>query len=159
MYFLIVVILYKKGFVSYKVFNIFSSYSNSLFLFNLMPVYPLDGGRILNILFNAFAPLKRGNKMVIFISLNIILIFCLYNINYNKALMLILIVFELIKYYKDQNKIYNKFLLERYLYNYKHNKYKVIKNSNNIYKEKNNIIHYQGHYITEKSYLNKRYGG
>ena len=54
-----------KGLMIYRNFLIFESYHYSLLLFNLLPIYPLDGGRILNILMNYLLPFKKGNKVVI----------------------------------------------------------------------------------------------
>jgi len=157
-YTIIIFILYKNNLIIYKTYDIFISYSIPILFFNMLPIYPLDGGRIVNILSNYLLPFKKGNRIVISISLMFLIIFCLNNLNYNKVVMISLIIFELFKYYKDQDNIYNKFLLERYLNNYSFKKYKLIKNED-MYKEKRNIIFYKNKYLTEKDYLSKRYGG
>ena len=49
-------------------------------------------------------------------------------------------------------------LLERYITPPNYHKLKIIKNKNSLYKEKKHIIKYKNKYITEKDYLNKRFG-
>ena len=71
-----------------------------------------------------------------------------------------MIIFLIIKVKSEQNKIdiiYEKFLLERYLKNYKFKKSKVINNSNKFYKENSHIIKENSQYFLEKEYLQKKY--
>ena len=71
--------------------------------------------------------------------------------------MAILILTEIIVYLKNQDYLYNKLLLERYINPQKYKKLKIIKNKNLMYKEKRHIIKHNNKYITEKEYLNKRF--
>ena len=60
---------------------------------------------------------------------------------------------------KEQNKenlIYNKFLLERYLYNYKFKKNKIIKNMNSFYRRRNNMMKKNNTYYNEKELLDEK---
>ena len=43
-------------------------YSNILLTFNLLPIIPLDGGKLLNILFFLFKPIKKSLKYIIMFS-------------------------------------------------------------------------------------------
>lgn len=45
-------------------------------LFNLLPIFPLDGGRLMAILFSYFFPYMKAQKMVIMISLSFLLAYC-----------------------------------------------------------------------------------
>ena len=69
----------------------------------------------------------------------------------------ILLLTELFIYLKNQNYLYNRMLLERYIEPKKYKKLKVINNKDSMYKDKRHIIKYQDKYITEKDYLNKRF--
>ena len=42
---------------------LFKNYHYTLLCFNLLPIYPLDGGRILNCIINYLLPYKKGNKL------------------------------------------------------------------------------------------------
>ena len=146
-----------KGLMTYRNFSIFKSYHYTLLLFNLMPIYPLDGGRLLNILINYLMPFKKGNKIVIFISVSIILVTMFFYKNLNFTMMGILIMSELLIYFKRQDFLYNRMLLERYIDNFNFKKMKIIKNKNNMYKERRHLILYNNKYITERSYLKERF--
>lgn len=155
--FIIIFLLQKEGLITFRNYTIFKHYHYTLLFFNLLPIYPLDGGRILNIMINYILPYKKGNKLVIIISTFIILIMLFLYKNLNFTLMGILLLFELIIYFKRQNFLYNRMLLERYMFPFKFNKLKIIKNKNSMYKDKRHIILYKDKYITEKDYLNQRF--
>lgn len=155
--FFIIMILFQKNIISSRDYNIFKQYHYTLLAFNLLPIYPLDGGKLLNIITNYLLPYKKGNKLVIILSLIIaISVICLYQ-NLNLFLMLILLISEIFIYYKNQEYLYNMFLLERYLNNYNFKKIKIIKSKDDMYKEKKHIILNHNTYQTEKQYLKERF--
>ena len=77
--------------------------------------------------------------------------------NYTTILIISIITDNLVKYYQNLNYIFNKFLLERYLYYNRYKKIKTITKIDHIYKEKNHIIKEKNHYITEKQALSHRF--
>ncbi len=115
----------------------FNFYNNLLLIFNLMPIYPLDGSKILNLGLCKILPYKISHKISIYFSYLILLIYILY-IMYNPNLILfiaiIFLFFKVIVEHKKHKYIYNKFLFERYLYNLNFNKIKKINNINNFYR-------------------------
>ena len=60
--------------------------------------------------------------------------------NYNYLMIMILIIYELYSYYKNINYIYNSFLIERLLHNYKFKKTSCITNYNGFYRDREHII-------------------
>ena len=70
----IVYILNRYGLIGFRNYTIFKTYNYTLLIFNLLPIYPLDGGRILNIIINSIMPYKKGNKLICAISLIIVII-------------------------------------------------------------------------------------
>ena len=142
---------------TYRNLLLFKSYHYSLLLFNLLPIYPLDGGRLLNIFMNYIFPFKKGNKIVICISFLVIIIAMLSYKSLNFTLMGILIVFELYLYLKQQDFLYNRMLLERYIGDFHFKRLKRIYDKNNMYKGCRHLIFYKNKFITEKSYLNERF--
>ena len=156
-FFLIIYILFLNGFISYRNINIMKSYNLALLIFNLLPIYPLDGGMLVNLLLQEKISYRKSNKIAIVISfITIILALCIYK-NINFLLMSILIIFELLLYIERQSYLYNKFLLERYINKIRFKKYKTINNKNNFYRDKTHVILFNNKYITEKDYLEKRY--
>ncbi len=126
----------------------------TLLIFNLLPIYPLDGGRILNILCNyAFNYLKSFYLTFIISNILIILLF-LYNLshfNLNLLLMLGIIFIKLITFFKNRYYYYQRFLLERYLHEYSFTRVKIINNIKNFYRDRKHYIFY----LEEKKYLKK----
>jgi len=136
-------------------YNYIKNYHLTILFFNLLPIYTLDGGRLLNLFLNKVFNYLKSFYITIFISFITIIclfIFCiLYYYNVNLLLLNVFLVFKIIKYMKDIKYIYHRFLLERYLYDFKFNKRKLSKNIYTFYKE---CCHYVG-FNEEKEYLNK----
>ena len=138
-------------------YKLISMYHYSILLFNLLPIYPLDGGRIIKILFDKFISYKRSLKLTIYLSyffIFIIIIKC-KNLKLNIIIMIILLLVLIIIEHRKVNYIYNKFILERYLNNYNFKKSKIITNINNLYRGKNHLIKDKNIYYLEKEYLEK----
>ena len=143
-----------------KYSNIIIIYHYSILIFNLLPIYPLDGGKLINLLLSLISPYKKSLVLSIIISYIIVFIIFIININSIKLNTLILVFFLLYKINIEENNInykYENFLLERYLNNYKFKKKKVINDSNNFYKENNHIIKDNNNYYFEEEYLIKKY--
>ena len=159
-YYLIIINLYHHHIIREYIFNIFNNYHYSILFFNLLPIHPLDGSKILNLILSKILPYKLVNKLNIIISITtgiIILSINYYKFNYTTILLITVITDNLIKYYQNLNYLFNKFLLERYLYKIKLNKTKTITKIDNMYKEKYHIIKENNHYFTEKQYLNNHF--
>lgn len=159
-YFFLIYILYKNNIIREYIYNIFKMYNQSILLFNILPIHPLDGSKILNLLLSTIIPYKKTLKINIFVSIITILILLItnyYEFNYTTVLILSILVDNIIKYYKDINYYFNKFLLERYLNNFSYKKNKQINKIDNMYKEKYHIIKVNNHYITEKQALIHRF--
>ena len=135
-------------------------YANILIgVFNLIPIYPLDGGKLLNLFINNFLPYKKTLKLIIKISY--LLVFIIFIIQKNITInILVMLLFLLVVIHKEENKVdyvYNKFLLERFLNKYQFKNKKIIYNINNFYKNKENIYKENGTFYTEKEVLEKKY--
>lgn len=138
-------------FLSIKYHNTFIFYNMFILTFNLLPIYPLDGGKLMKILFSNFISFKFSYILSFIISCILIGILLALSIITNNYLFLIIIIFLYLKLLSnDINIIYNKFLLERYLYNFNFKKIIEVKNINKLKKDRKHII--SG--IDEKEYLN-----
>ena len=127
-------------------------YHYTLLAFNLLPIYPLDGGKILNIICNYKFNYLKSFYIIFILSIIFLIILFIYNIfnfNLNLLMMIILMFTKLLKIYKNRYYYYNKLLLERMLYNYN---FKKIKNINSIKSFYRDRIHYINN-IKEQDYL------
>ena len=99
-------IYYLKIDVSYY----FYTYSMFILLFNLIPIYPLDGGKLINIFFSFFLSFYKSLKITYYLSYFIYISLVFIIIFYYRNLVLILIIFslgiELIKVYINRYNIY-----------------------------------------------------
>ena len=136
------------------------NYSKIILIFNLLPIYPLDGSKLINIILNKFLSFKKSHIITVYISfLTIIIILIKFDINFVLLLIISLIFVKVLEELKNHNNIFNRFLLERYTKKFKFKKYKVI-NSDKICKMKRDYRHifYDGKkYITEREILRKRF--
>ena len=157
-YFLFIYFLYDKGIFSYRNYILFKEYNYALLWFNLLPIYPLDGGRILNVVNNYIFSFKISNKITIIFSYIFILYILIKLRNINLNSMVILLGYEDFVYLKRQSFLYNKLLLERFIGDFKFKKFKVIRSKDSFYKDRRHIIKSDNRYITEKEYLYERFG-
>ena len=131
----------------------------ALLFFNLLPIYPLDGGKILNVFCNYYFNYLRSFNLTLVISLMFIIGLFAYNFinfNLNLVLMLIFLVTKIYDVYHKRFYYYNRFLLERYLHHYSFSKFKYIDNIKKFYRDTKHMVNYQNEeYVLKKLYQNK----
>ena len=107
--------------------HLIKEYHYAIIIFNLLPIYPLDGYKIINLLLYNVIPFKTSNLICLILSLIVSLILIINYKNLAFYLIISCLIIKIIKELKNQKNIFNKFLLERYLYNFKYKKIKKIK--------------------------------
>ena len=155
-FYLLILYLYKNSIIREYTINLYKTYNSGIIFFNLFPIYPLDGSKILNLLLSKIFSYKISNILTIIISLislMILLVIDTFTNNYSYIISITILVTYIIKFTKNLDYIYNKFLLERHLYNIYFPKHKTISNINRMYKNKTHIIKINNKYISEKKYL------
>lgn len=158
-------------FIIGKIFD-FPSYvmtmNQFVLCFNLLTIYPLDGGRLVEIILCKLFSFKFAvflTSIISFITIILLLMFNLFSLNsINLLLMLGVLFFENIKYFKNKNVRFNRFLLTKYLNNNEFLKNrKLNSNSDNIFKNffkgYNNCL-FEGEQLLKKEpeILEERYG-
>ncbi len=133
-------------------------YHYSILVFNLLPIYPFDGGKIINLFFSLKLSFRNSLYLEIFISY-ITILFLLFinkdNININIVIIIIFLIYKVTSEYKKINLVYNKFLLERYLHKYRFNKSIMIKDIKNFHRNKRHILKKCHDYYLEREILEK----
>ncbi len=149
--------LLKINLITLNTFNIFKTYNKSILIFNVLPIKPLDGGLILNLILDKILPFKYSYKISNYLSIIFLFIFIIFNINYNlnSYIVISFLIFNILKTIKNTNNVFNKFLLERYLYNLPYKKIKY-ENTSNLAKLKKETFHYLN-YKSEKKVLSQKF--
>ncbi len=135
-------------------------YNISILLFNLLPIIPLDGSKIVFELLNFFMSYKKALKGYVIISLVSIIFYVGFNYHYmlNNYLIIILFIYKTFKIIQNLALIHHKFILERLLYNFD---YAKVKNQNmpiNKYQKDVKYYYYLNHQIVDQTnYLRKIY--
>lgn len=140
--------------------NMIKIYHYGILIFNLLPIYPLDGGKILNIILSLKISYKKTYKITILVSyivLFLLLIINRNNITLNIVIVGIFLIYKITKEYNNIEYIYQKFLLERYINNYKFKNTKIINSINKFYRSSNHLIKIGDKYHTEQEILTKKY--
>ena len=134
-------------------------YHYGILLFNLLPIYPLDGGKILQLFLEKIFPYQLSFKIIFVISYLSLIILCylLLPLSINGFTMILLLFFFIEKERHKIDNIYNKFLLERYLKKYSFKKCELIQNEKNFYRGKRHLIKEGDSYCLEKDFLEKKY--
>lgn len=140
--------------------NDFIYYSLIILGFNLLPIFPLDGSKILNLFFNKVTGFKTSHLLLIMVSILSIFVL-LWQASFSLIFILI-ILFLIIRIFsevKDHESLFNRFLLERYLKKYHFSKILKI-NSMDMRGMKRDYGHlfFDGKkYISEEYRLKKRF--
>jgi len=144
-----------KNTISYELYCLFIKYNIYIIIFNLLPIYPLDGYKILNSFIELFFSYKKSLYISFFINIIFLVFFYIYLYIYNihNYLIIIFMLINLINYIKEIKYIMNKFFIERYIYNIEYEGLISIKKMNNMYKNRFNYING----IDEKSMLINRF--
>lgn len=135
-------------------------YSISILCFNLLPIVPLDGSKLLNVFLNKITSFKRSHAFIIMISF-LTMFMVIINTDFNLIFILILffLFMRVFLEIKNHDSLFNRFLLERYLKSYRFKKIKKI-NSQDVRKMKRDYTHlfYAGFkYVSEREVLKKRF--
>lgn len=133
-------------------YELFLHLNRCLIIYNLIPIYPLDGYKIYLSFIERVMPYSLAIKL--FYCLSFICIFFLFY--YTKSIIIFIYLYYLNIFYLLNYKYYmHKFLLERYLYNFKYCKIKYVKSISKLFKTRYNYIKYGNIYIEEKDAISK----
>ena len=135
-------ILYKIGYVGNSYYFLFNKYNFYIILFNLLPMFPLDGFKIFNSLIEIFFSFKLSIKISIIFNFITLILFILYLYFYriNNYIIITFLLTSLINYLISFKYILNKFYLERIIYNINYNGLISVSDKSKMFKNKFNYI-------------------
>lgn len=112
-------LLYIGNVASVADYQLFTFYNVSILLFNLLPVWPLDGGKLLFILYSHFWSYKKAHSYMIYTSIILLSLYVVVSLIYSPSQMNIWIITTFLiysLYHEYKNRMYGclRFLMERY---------------------------------------------
>ena len=148
--------LFLKNIICYRYFSFINYF---IIIFNLLPIYPLDGSKILNVFFNIITTFKKSILLTLVVSYITIIILSLILFDINRLSIFIIYFFfkETTRLYNEKEVIFNRFLLERNLYEFKFKFKKTIKKVDDMKKNYKHLFKINNKYVTEKYYLKKMF--
>ena len=138
LFFILLLILYNNLYITEHTFKIIKKLNIILISFNFMPVIPLDGGKLTNIILDKLFSYRLSNIISIIISIFFICLFILKNKTIFGIILTLFLIKSIIIEITNLKYKYNKFLLERYINKYKFKKTIIV---SNIYKMKRDRKH------------------
>lgn len=154
--FIVVYFLWKNGSLIDSTYRMFNVYNIGIILFNLLPIIPLDGSKLLLNFLCEFFSFRISYILMIVISVIFFVVFILFNlwIGINSFVILVFLLFQMVLVIKNYKYIMNKFYLERMIYD---NYYSAIINDKKSIKDMKIDKYYyfydNGRYYSEKEYL------
>lgn len=143
--------------------ELFSFYHYALLFFNLLPIVPLDGSKIIHLIFQYFVSFYKSYQLLIFSSFVfttlILSVVGIYTKSIFFVMTFLLLYKQIYKMYKEYRYYFRKFLLERYLYKIEFRKrYTIYGDSIKKMKRDHKHLFYIGNnYITERQILKKMF--
>jgi stage IV sporulation protein FB len=112
-------VLVSMSLIPVDLFRLFLHYNLMILIFNLFPVWPLDGGKLLFLLFSlnkAFPEAHRLTLIISFLSLSVfsLLILITAPLHLNVWVIIAFLFFSLYHEWKQRRFVFMRFLLERY---------------------------------------------
>lgn len=156
--FIIFYFLFQKNYIHQNTYEFFLKYNKIIFFFNLLPIIPLDGSKIVLNILSKYISYKKSYSLMLIISLISLALFIIFNILFklNDLMLILFLIFKFYEAIKNYKYLINKFYLERILYD---NYYDgIINNCSTINKLRLNKYYFfkeKNHFINEKEYLIK----
>ncbi|MBR3116879.1 MAG: hypothetical protein IKF36_03280 [Bacilli bacterium] len=152
--YLVIYYMHNNYYISTHFYNIVKNYHYSMLIFNLIPIIPLDGSKLLNIVLNKVFNYRLSYITSFIISVIFFIIFIIKN---NYIFISVFIIFELYLYIKNKNIMFNRFILEKYLYKNKYKKYIKVSGLDKMHRNKKNLIKNKNSYVSENYLIKKVY--
>lgn len=156
---IVIYFLYKYSIIVNSTYNMYISYNKSIILFNLIPIIPLDGSKLLLSICSKYMSYRSSYITMIFIGCISLLLFILYNMIFklNDIVVYLFLLGSLINCIKEYKYVKGKFYLERILYDNYYNE--IINDSFDIKDMRIDKYYYyknKDRYINEKDYILKK---
>ncbi len=154
---IIFILLYKYDLIKGSTYNMFYTYNKSVILFNLIPIIPLDGSKLVLSILSKFISYRNSYRGMILISIIFYIGFIIYNMVFklNDIIIYLFLLSKLVICIREYKYVKLKFYMERVLYNNYYNG--IVSNGNirNMKLEKYYYFKCDDRFINEKDYILK----
>ena len=154
-------LLRNTGHLSDYTFSLFKTYNTSILIFNVLPIYPLDGGEILHLFLEKYLPYKKALTIISYFSFLFLILFVLYNIksNLNNYIAISFLLYKTIDFTKKKKLLQHKFLLERYMHSFPYKKieHNEEQNLNVLKKETLHFFKNGNKYLHEQEIVKRKF--
>lgn len=112
-------LLNKYGMIDPQLYTEFVKYNIMIFLFNCLPILPLDGGKLIYLLFSKYYPFLKALQHSILFSIVFLLVYCvvivsIFPYHLNGWVIALFLFMSLYKEWKHRPYTWMRFLIERY---------------------------------------------
>lgn len=127
--------------INASTFEFLQNYNILIMLFNLIPICPLDGYKVLKLLLETSVPFSKTFKIMRWVSILVLGFLILWQIDTakNNIFIVIFLIVTLVQEHRNEKYIMNRFFIERLNYDFDF-KRKNIKNYKNMFKNRLNFI-------------------
>jgi stage IV sporulation protein FB len=113
------VLLSEFNIISPELLEIFIKYNLMVLTFNLLPIWPLDGGKIVFLLFSLKNSFPNAHRQTLLVSIGSLIVFVVAAVtispfNLNVWIVITFLIISLYTEWKQQAFVFMRFLLERY---------------------------------------------
>jgi stage IV sporulation protein FB len=146
-------LMFKNGIISYQLFNQGIMANNIVLIFNLLPIYPLDGHRLLSIILSFFITYKTMKKINLILSISSLAIMIYLGYTSANIVVYCYLFFMQLYYLIHFKEFYLSFIVSRM----NKSKYKkaIINRRKDYFRPYDNIFLRDGKLIDEKTYAVK----
>ena len=141
--------------------SLFTFFNNSILIFNLLPIIPLDGSKILILILQKYISFYKSYQILLIFSCIFFIFLLLLNSLIFKSVFLLttllLLHKHIYKVYSEYHLYFRKFLIERYLYKFHFKKHECINEASlkRIKRDYKHLFYIGNRYITEREILRK----
>lgn len=146
-------LMVKGGMISQSFYEYLLMINANIMIFNLLPIYPLDGGRLLQTFFHCFTRYKTAQRCTCIVSFLILLfvmsVQCMHG--YSAILVQLFLAIQLIICYRDIHYDCMKFYHYRYLHSIKYPP--ILNTKKDLYRARYNLMKSKRGWREEESWL------
>lgn len=130
-YMLTIFFFFHQGWIREPIYFLFRNYHTTILLFNLLPIIPLDGSKLVKLGLEKILSYQVSYQTLLKLSWCMIIFLCFVvlvgSLDINFLMMLLILTYQVLEAERQKPILFHKFLLERFLYVFSFPKRKQIK--------------------------------